>query len=258
MKVSARAALWHRFFLLVSLVVSLVLACVPLQALDPVETLWIYQDSDWKRLKHRRLLNVDAVTESSFVLEHVNPKVCLVGVSEVGVSAEQFFDESRGGVGKTLWRRGFSVLSLSIPRVTLEQGSWRSLALEHLNEVVDVYLERCKGKPIVGIGHGVGGSLLLEPSLNAKLSGVVLLAVPLTYAGTSIATQKLLTSTTDWAWRDLVAYPVPANFSGSTTMEEVVVTNRSSSKVRFEFYRAESMTLPLMHLEWISPRRSLR
>jgi len=245
MKVSDRAALWHRFVFPLGLAGSLLLGCVPLQALEPIETLWVYQDSDWKSLKHRRLLDVDAITESSFVLEHVNPKVCLVSVSEVGVSAEQFFDESRGGVGKTLWRRGFSVLSLSIPGVALEQGSWRSLALEHLNEVVDVYLGRCKGKPIVGIGHGIGGSLLLEPSLNSKLSGVVLLAVPLTYAGTSIATQKLLGSPTDWAWRDLVAYPVPANFSGSTTMEEVVVTNQSSSKIRFEFYRAESMTLPL-------------
>ena len=41
-----------------------------------------------------------------------------------------------------------------------------------------------------------------------------------------MAAQTLLNSSPkDWGWRDLVA-PVPANFAGSKTMEEVVVTNR--------------------------------
>ena len=219
-------------------------ACVPLQALEPAETVWVWDNHDWKRLKHRRLLDVDAITESSFLFEHADPKLCLVSVSEIGVTAQQFFDEGRGGVGKWLWRRGFSVLSVSVPVVALQGESWRQGATAHLLEVIDAYAERCKDLGLVGIGHGVGGSLLLEPSLNKKLAGVVLLSVPLTYAGTSVATQTLLSSPKDWAWRDLVAYPVPANFSGSRTMEEVVVTNQSSSQVRFEFYRTESMRVP--------------
>ena len=237
-------ALW-RGLVALGLVVPLTLSgCVPLQSLEPAETVWVWQHDDWERLTHRRLLRVDAITESSFLLEHASPQLCLVNVSEIGVTAQQFFDEGQGGVGKWLWRRGFSVLSVSIPSIALENQNWREQALAHFVRVFDAYAQRCKDKAMVGIGHGVGGSLLLEPSLNTRLAGVVLVSVPLTYAGTSVATQTLLSSERDWAWRDLVAYPVPANFAGTQTMEEVVVTNQSSSEVRFEFYRSESMRLP--------------
>ena len=244
MRVSLQAARLGLVALGFGILGGLVVACVPLQALEPVETVWVRQGNAWERLTHRRHLELDAITESSFVLEHAQAKACLVTIAEVGVSAQQFFDEKRGGVGKWLWRQGFSVLSVSVPGVVLEEEEWREGALTHLNGVIDTYRERCARTPLVGVGHGVGGSLLLETSLNTKLSGVVLLAVPLTYAGTSIATQTLLASTRDWAWRDLVAYPVPANFAGSRTMEEVVVTNQSSAEARFEFYRQEPMRLP--------------
>ena len=107
------------------------------------------------------------------------------------------------------------------------------------------YRERCDGVPKVGIGHGIGGSILLAPEVNAYFDGVVLISVPLTYAGTSVATQTLLNATGDWSWRDLVGFfAVPMNFAGSTTMEEVVMTNRHTTAERFEFYRVESSRLP--------------
>ena len=215
-----------------------------LAIIEPTESVWVLQGEAWEPLKHPRFLNADSQTESSFLMEHARPKICVVNVAEVGVSAEHFFHEERGGVGRWLWRNGFSVLSIGIPATALESSQWRGKTVDHLKPVLQGYRERCDGVPKVGIGHGIGGSILLAPEVNAYFDGVVLISVPLTYAGTSVATQTLLNTTGDWSWRDLVGFAVPMNFAGSTTMEEVVMTNRHTTAERFEFYRVESSRLP--------------
>lgn len=238
----------HRYSLLRSFLVGvtwLSLACVPLQNLEPIETVWVLEEDEWERLVNRRSLSPVAATESSYVLEHAEAEACLLYIAEVGVSADQFFDREQGGVGKWLWRRGFSILSVAVPEQALDVTAWREKATNHLMTVLRPYKKSCGQRPLVGIGHGIGGSLLLESDVNKELSAVALLSVPLTYAGTSVATQALLKSPLDWGWRDLVGYPVPSNFAGSKTMEEVVSTNQTSSPERFEFYRSETKRLPL-------------
>ena len=66
-------------------------ACTPLAIIEPTENVWVLQGEAWEPLKHPRLLNADSQTESSFLMEHAKPEVCLVNVAEVGVSAEHFF-----------------------------------------------------------------------------------------------------------------------------------------------------------------------
>ena len=231
----------HLFLLLLSLAF---IACMPLAIIQPTENVWVLQGEAWEPLKHPRLLSADSQTESSFLMEHAKPEVCIVNVAEVGVSAEHFFYEERGGVGRWLWRNGFSVLSIGIPKTALASSGWREKTVDHLSPVLQGYRERCRGVPKVGIGHGIGGSILLAPEVNAYFDGVVFISVPLTYAGTSVATQTLLNASSDWSWRDLVGFAVPINFAGSTSMEEVVVTNRNTTAERFEFYRVESSRLP--------------
>ena len=119
----------HLFLLLLSFAF---IACTPLAIIEPTESVWVLQGEAWEPLKHPRLLNADSQTESSFLMEHAKAEVCVVNVAEVGVSAEHFFYEERGGVGRWLWRNGFSVLSIGIPKTALKSSGWRGKTVDHL------------------------------------------------------------------------------------------------------------------------------
>ena len=232
----------HRAF---GLLLILTTSCVlPLSRIEPNETLWQRQDTGWETVAHRRVIDAERIPHSSFFLEHASPRACLFVVSEVGISGEHLFTNRMGSVGRTLWRQGYSVISTSVPESSLNLQDWREDALMHFLKLLDSSRDLCGELPMIGIGHGIAGSLLLERAMNQRLHSLVLLSVPLTYSGMSVAAARALGSANDWAWRDLAGIRVPANFSGTTTLEEVLMTNQDNRKDRFELYQAEGMRLP--------------
>lgn len=109
-------------------------------------------------------------------------------VPEVGFDGNVFIGPERRGLARALYDRGFHLV-FSRP---LTGSAWPPPAV---GEALARAAREYPGLPIVGVGHGLGGTALLAASdapSTPTLAGLVLMSAPVAFGGESRAVRRLL------------------------------------------------------------------
>ena len=185
------------------------------------------------------------------------PRGVVVFVHGLGTNAQVWELPGIGGLATAVWRLGYLVYTVDM------QGagdSWREgifadrpddstvrLWSRHVELVLGQLAARHPALPLVGVGHGIGGTALYHALGSGfdGLSGLVAIGAPLDFGRATRAFDLLLTMPDRLglpavAWRQLAGVQLAPQFATRRGFEGLLLSEHLPDDVRRAFYRSVS------------------